>query len=436
MNLETGHDAEGTRILLTSGIEVDSLQILLEEGGDMPGIIRSKGECQKCGEEFKHLPKLGYICPECKTTPKRFFIDLWHQGKRIRLFSDKTGQVLDTYQRAQTLLSHIRYEIQHHTFDPSKYIKSEISGNWVTTLLDKFLAFKLDSIAPSYKKDYERMTKIAQDFFGTKDVREIRKLDVVNFKTHLEKNFTLKPKSIKNVMDLFKTFLRYLKNDLEVIDAVPAFPTIEVQGYSFKWLSPEEQVKLFEYIPDGHKPIIAFLMLQGCRPGEARALRCKDVDLRDMTIAISATFSATVYREKRKGRGAQAAVIPIHPEMLDYLKNRVSNNLPEAYIFTNPNTGRFYTENALRRIWENVRVKADISKSLRLYDATRHSFASQLVNMGSTIYKVSKLLGHTSTKTTEKYAHPNIESLRTDLQKLSLTVTGLSLERKASKKAV
>jgi len=395
----------------------------------MKGTIRCKGKCPKCEGMFQHIKKVGYICPACRTVPNRFYIDLWHAGKRIRLFSDKTGQVLDTYQRAQTLLSHIRYEIQHHTFDPSKYVKSEAKEYWTTTLLDKFLDFKLDSIAPSYKNDYKRMTETVRQFFGTKDVREIRKLDVSDFKNHIEKSSKFKGKTVKNIMDFFKTFLRYLKHDLEVIDSVPAFPAIEIQPYQFKWLLPNEQIKILEDVPDGDRPLIVFLMLQGCRPGEARALKCKDVNLRDLTITISASFSREVYREKRKGRGAKPVVIPIHSEMVDYLKERVSNNLPEAFVFGDPRTGGPYTENALRGIWDSIKKKTGI-RSLRLYDATRHSFASQLVNTGSTLYKVSKLMGHTTTKTTERYTHPNIESLRTDLEKLSLTVARLSPDKK------
>ena len=362
------------------------LETLLKEGENMPmpGVIRSRGKCQKCGGEFKCIPKLGYICPECQTMPKRFFIDLWYQGKQVKLFSDKTGQVLDTYQRAQTLLSHIRYEIEHHAFDASKYVKGEAREYWVTILLDRFVTYKLDSIAPSYKKNYKRMADILKQFFGTKNVREIRKLDVINFKNHIEKNFSLKSKTIKNILDFFKTFLRYLKYDLEVIDNVPAFPAIEIQPYQFKWLLADEQIKLLEHVPEEHKPIIAFLMLQGCRPGEAMALKCKDVNLRDSIITIHATFSAAVYREKRKGKGAQPVSIPIHPEMFEFVKERVKNNLPEAFVFVNQSTGRRYAETTLRRIWNDVRMKAGISKSLRLYDATRHSFASQLVNMGST----------------------------------------------------
>ena len=73
--------------------------------------------------------------------------------------------------------------------------------------------------------------------------------------------------------------------------------------------------------------------------------------------------------------------------------------------------------------------------NLRLYDATRHSVASQLLNSGTTIPTISKILGHSSTKMTERYAHPDLESIRADLGKLNLkgkvveVCTGFALEK-------
>lgn len=377
----------------------------------------------ECESEFIEIGgKDGYICPKgCGTTPKRFYLDVHFKGQRFRIFCDGQGKPLDTYDRAFSLLARINYDIEHYTFDPSKYVKAEQESFYCSTLLDQYLEYKLNSLAPSYHINFKRHIRLAKGFFNTKDVREIRKFDLIIYQRHLQQSFPkISNKTIKNIMDTFKAFLNYLKNDLEVITSVPKFPDIDIDLKPFKWLSQDDQIKLFELVPDKHKPIFAFLMLHGCRPSEARALKCKDVDLQNLVITISSTFSGSVYREKRKGKNSRSVTIPLHPELYDYIAHRVKNNLSEAFVFVNPNTGRPYDRHALYRVWDFVREKAGIDKSLRLYDATRHSFASNLVNGGATIYKVSKLLGHSSVKMTEKYTHSLVENLRTDIQRLSL----------------
>ena len=402
----------------------DVLELFQKDDEERMGTVRCRGKCPNCKKPFKYFRKFGFACPDCKTMPKKFYVDLWNQKKRVRLFSDKKGMPLDSYDRAKTLLSHIRYEISNHTFNPTKYIKSEVQEYWATTLLDKFRSNKLDSLAPSYRKDYSRMTEICKRFFQTKDVREIRKPDIKNFKSHPERDFTFKPKSIKNILMFLKTFIRWLYEQ-EYIEKVIFLPKEELQGlessYEHQWLSSEEQIRLLQYVPNEHSPIIAFLMLQGCRPGEARALRVKDVNLRDSMMTISATFSDGLYREKRKGRGAKPYEIPIHPEMMEFISERVKNNLPEAYLFVNPRTGGHYSETMMKRVWDAIKKRAGIVKPIKLCDASRHSFGSNLIDMGCSPCKVSKLMGHSSIKVTEKYyLHNDAKSLRTDLEKLSL----------------
>jgi site-specific recombinase XerD len=127
--------------------------------------------------------------------------------------------------------------------------------------------------------------------------------------------------------------------------------------------------------------------------------------------------------------------IPIHPEILPYLTQRVPENHPAAYVFVHAKTGRHFNKNTLQKEWNRVRTIMNIDKSLRLYDATRHSFASQLVNAGTSIFKVSKLLGHSSVKMTEKYSHSNIENLRADMEKISLKVVCRLSDKKMDIKA-
>lgn len=53
--------------------------------------------------------------------------------------------------------------------------------------------------------------------------------------------------------------------------------------------------------------------------------------------------------------------------------------------------------------WNNARKRAGML-DLRMHDL-RHSAASNLLNSGQSLYVVSKMLGHASVKTTERYAH-------------------------------
>ncbi|MEO5360578.1 MAG: tyrosine-type recombinase/integrase [Nitrospirota bacterium] len=401
----------------------------------MKGSIRVKGKCPNCGESFAHVKKLGYICVKCRTTPRKFYIDLSWNGKRIRLFCDKTGQAIDSYQRALNLQATIQHEIDSHTFDSSRYVKAELVKFWASTLLDQFLEAKLKTVAPSYAKDYRLHVKRHKDFFKTADVRELRKIDIINYVQSLQAQ-NLSDKTVKNIVDNFKTFLIWLKSDLEILQAIPSFPPIEVQPYNWTWLSSEDQIKALELVEEGDRDIIAFLMLHGCRPGEARALKVKHVDIEKQSINIYSTFSGNVIRDKRKGKGARPAYIPIHPEMVGFFTERCGNH-PEAFIFVNPRTGGHYSLTSFLKIWRNAREKGGLPKKLRLYDASRHSVASQLVNQNVSLYTVSKILGHSSVKMTEKYAHNNLDGLKSAFDKLSLkdkvaeikTVTKPSPER-------
>jgi hypothetical protein len=204
-----------------------------------------KGKCPICKEKFAEIKGIGYLCLEHQTVPRKFYVDLPWRGNRIRIFSDKSGQVLDTFVRAEEVLKHLRYEITNHVFDPQKYVKAEASKFWVVNLLERFEKDKIDSIAPKYKTTYRQSIRIAKEFFKIQDVREIRKLNIVDYvKDCWERHPNWSDKTLKNHVDVFKTFMNYLHNDLELINIVPPFPAIDYIEKTFKWVSGEDQVKL------------------------------------------------------------------------------------------------------------------------------------------------------------------------------------------------
>ncbi|MGO9611409.1 MAG: tyrosine-type recombinase/integrase [Dissulfurispiraceae bacterium] len=424
----------------------------------MKGIIRPtsrESKCPKCFKAFQHILKTGYICPDCQTVPKKLVIDVHWKGQRTRICSDKQGQPLDTYRRADDLLSNIKHEIDQHIFDPTRYLAAEGRKFYASPLLEEFLKDKLKSIAPSYRSGYKKQVERAKQHFGNLDVREIRKDDVVKYLEFLKKeqkakDIPLKSKTILNNFANFKTFMIYLKEERQLISTVPDFPTekeierrmeeiiLNEKPFHYSWFKPEDQMRILDAIEGNEdKEIIRFLMLHGCRPGEARALRVGDVNIATLSITIKSTYSRNTLRRRRKGKKSKPYSIAIHPEMIAFFKKRVKNH-PEAFIFVNPKTGGPYMIDAFQNIFVSVRSKLNIPREVRLYDASRHSFVTQLIRVGLPVGEISKLVGHSSEKITENiYNHADdieIENKRMAISKLSLKKAAEVVNMRAAKR--
>ena len=71
------------------------------------------------------------------------------------------------------------------------------------------------------------------------------------------------------------------------------------------------------------------------------------------------------------------------------------------WLFVNPQTHKPYR--CIFHKWNRIRSELGLH-DMRIHDL-RHSLASTLVNNGATLYEVQKLLGHSRSATTERYAH-------------------------------
>ncbi|MHC3434177.1 tyrosine-type recombinase/integrase [Delftia lacustris] len=165
-----------------------------------------------------------------------------------------------------------------------------------------------------------------------------------------------------------------------------------------RYLSAAETQRLHEVLSRCGSPqlksIVALLLLLGCRKRELLDARWEDVDLerRNWRMPLS--------------KSGKARSIPISDRALEVLRG-----LPRwsgcPYVIPNPDTKRPFGN--LFYLWDKVRKEAGIA-DLRMHDL-RHTFASNLVNSGQSIYVVSKLLGHSQIKTTARYSHLADETL-------------------------
>lgn len=382
----------------------------------MKGSIRTKQRCPECGDSFTHS-KHGLICGKCNRVPTRLFVDIYH-GKRLRIYRDRAGELLDSYQRAHRLLEVIRNEIDRCVFDPANYEPDKVRANYFYRRADDYLDYKQrqyeqGGLAPSSLRDIKgHFRNHISPFFKNIDVRDIRTGHINRFHRSLSEK--LAQKTHKNIMTTLHAFIRHLYRE-EYIVRMPEFPKISPPDPKWRWCDVDVQLLIYNEIPDRHKPIFLFMMRQGVRPGEARALKWENVDLKSGAVTICAVFSMDEYKPYTKNR--RSRIIPLHSEVQKMLEGMPVPLRGDQYVFTN-RSGGFYKHHNLRKIWNRARKNAGHDK-VRLYDATRHSVASQAVNRGVPLHVIGELLGHSSSEMTKRYAHLKIDALRAAVETMA-----------------
>jgi integrase len=161
-------------------------------------------------------------------------------------------------------------------------------------------------------------------------------------------------------------------------------------------LSPEEIERLVAVL-DAHGDLAAacveFLLLTGCRRGEALGATWDQFDLRrgTWTKPASATKTDRLHH------------IPLLAEASALLA-RLPTRAAESGPFTT------LPLHHLKRRWAVLRAEAGVP-DVRIHDL-RHSFATILARSGLSLPMIGKLLGHANPSTTARYAHLFVEDLR------------------------
>ncbi|MHB9004795.1 MAG: tyrosine-type recombinase/integrase, partial [Coriobacteriia bacterium] len=174
------------------------------------------------------------------------------------------------------------------------------------------------------------------------------------------------------------------------------------------------------------RDVVVIGFYTGMRLNEIVNLKWKNVDLNNKII--------TVGDEEFTTKGKEQRFIPICDEAMEVLfrrektevrsQNKSSNVLVHHlcvdgnsnYVFCK-SKGVKFTGDYFSKRFKSACLKAGIDKSIHFH-SLRHSFASNLVQKGVSLYKIKELLGHSSISTTEIYSHLNLDSLRDAIKTL------------------
>lgn len=212
-------------------------------------------------------------------------------------------------------------------------------------------------------------------------------------KNYVQKNLRDKnPSSVRKDLFAIKFFFdKILKQKLEL-------PTPKKNQTIPDILTIEEIKKIIENTSNvKHKLIIKLLYGTGLRVSEIVNLKKEDINLKEDLIKVKLS----------KGKKDRFVKIPlsIKDELQSYSK---LNN--SKYLFPS-NRGGKLAKDTIQKIVSNSAKKAKIKK--RVYPhLLRHSFATHLLENGTDLRIIQKLLGHSSIKTTQIYTQISQASIR------------------------
>jgi integrase/recombinase XerD len=160
-----------------------------------------------------------------------------------------------------------------------------------------------------------------------------------------------------------------------------------------KVLSKEEMIRLLKAIENlKHKTMIMLGYACGLRVSEITGLETKDLDEDRRLLLIC------------RAKGKKDRIVSLSPVMLVMLREYRTKYTPEKYLFEGQTKGTAYSSRSLQLIIDTAKNKAGITKTGSMH-MLRHSFATHLLEKGTDVVFIQKLLGHNDLKTTLRYLH-------------------------------
>lgn len=152
----------------------------------------------------------------------------------------------------------------------------------------------------------------------------------------------------------------------------------------------------------------------GMRLGELLSLTWEDMDFETLEIHVQ-NKNGFVTKSKKE------TTLPLHPDLkklLEALKKKARSQ----WVFPREGTLRWGVSQMSIRFKSALKKSPLEDKRIKelLFHSLRHTFATMLLQKGVAIYTVSRLLGHSSVKTTEFYSHAVPNNFRQDVEKLSI----------------
>jgi integrase/recombinase XerD len=160
-----------------------------------------------------------------------------------------------------------------------------------------------------------------------------------------------------------------------------------------------------------HKAILMLTYSSGLRVSETARLKITDIDSKRMTVRIS------------QGKGGKDRYSILSETTLELLRIYWRRYHPTEWLFDGSKENSHIAMSSIQQLFKKAKTLAGIIKPASVH-TLRHSFATHLIEAGTSLHHVQLLLGHRSPTTTTVYLH---------VSRLNLAQVTSPLDRKIEK---
>lgn len=236
--------------------------------------------------------------------------------------------------------------------------------------------------------------------------------DIRNFLLHLIEAKKLAPATVNQMFNA----LRFLYVELYKMPfAIGSIPRPKNPKQLPTVLSQPEVLRIFDSVENlKHRAILMLIYSAGLRVGESVRLKIGDIDSSRKLIHL------------RSAKGRKDRYTLLSDMALKTLRQYYKAYKPREYLFEGSEGRRHLSERSVQHVFERAVRKAGIQKPVSVH-SLRHSFATHLLENGTDLRYIQEILGHSSSKTTERYTHVSKRTLGTIVNPLD---HALSLQTK------
>lgn len=148
-----------------------------------------------------------------------------------------------------------------------------------------------------------------------------------------------------------------------------------------------------------HRAMLMTAYGAGLRLGELTHLRVGDIDRERMLIHV------------RQGKGRVDRQVGLSPRLLAMLDRYMRAARPTDWLFAGAQPDEPISHSAVQKALREARQASGITKPVTMH-TLRHSYATHLLESGTDIRVIQRLLGHKSITTTTIYTHVSTQTIR------------------------